>query len=72
MTGFSPYYLLYGRSPLLAFNIADRTWDTLDWHTVHLTSDLIGVQAQQIAQWDHHLVQAKRQLMSSTINTVPN
>ena len=72
MTGFLPYYLLYGRSPLLAFNIADRTWDTLNWHTVHLTSDLIGVQAQQIAQWDRHLVQAKRQLMSSTINTVPN
>jgi hypothetical protein len=30
MTGFAPYYLLYGRSPLLAFNISDRTWDTLD------------------------------------------
>ena len=50
MTGYSPYYLLYGRSLLLAFNIADQTWDTLDWHTVRMTADLIGIQAQQITR----------------------
>jgi hypothetical protein len=61
MTGFSPYYLLYGRSPLMAFDIADRTWDTLDWHSVRSTADLIGMRAQQIARRDRHLVQALEQ-----------
>lgn len=57
VTGFPPYYLLYGRSLLLAFDISDRTWDTLDWHTIHLTADLIAIHAQQIVRWDQHLVQ---------------
>jgi hypothetical protein len=61
MTGFTPYYLLYGRSPLLAYDIADRTWDTLDWHTVQSTADLIGMRARQIARRDRHLVQGLAQ-----------
>jgi hypothetical protein len=30
MTGFPPYLLLYGHDPLLRFDIADHTWETLD------------------------------------------
>jgi hypothetical protein len=61
MTGFTSYYLLYGRTPLLAFDIADRTWDTLDWHTVQSTADLIGMRAQQIDRRDCHLIQGLAQ-----------
>ena len=34
VTGYPPYFLLYGRHPFFAFDFADRTWDTLDWHSV--------------------------------------
>jgi hypothetical protein len=41
MTGFTPYFLLYGRNPLLVFDIADHMWETLDWDKVINTEDLI-------------------------------
>jgi hypothetical protein len=61
MTGFAPYYLLYGRSLLLAFDISDQTWDTLDWHVACTTADLIALRAQQIVRWDRKLVLALEQ-----------
>jgi hypothetical protein len=61
MTSFTPYFLLYGRSPLLAFDISDRTWDTLDWHIVRTTADLIALRAQQIVRRDQRLVQGLEQ-----------
>jgi hypothetical protein len=61
MTGFAPYYLLHGCSPLLAFDISDRTWDTLDWHIARTTADLITLRAQQIVRQDRKLVLALEQ-----------
>jgi hypothetical protein len=61
MTGFAPYYLLYGCSPLLAFDISDRMWDILDWHVACTTADLIALRVQQIVQWDQKLVLALEQ-----------
>ena len=58
MTGHSPYYLLLGRQPLLAFDIADRTWESLDWDKVITTEDLITIRAQQIARRDNILEEA--------------
>jgi hypothetical protein len=50
MTGHLPYYLLLGQQPLLAFDIADQTWESLDWDKVIMTEDLITIRAQQIAR----------------------
>jgi hypothetical protein len=47
-TGFSPYYLLYGRPHLFPFNISDETWYTIDWHGIETTEDLLIVRALQI------------------------
>jgi hypothetical protein len=47
-TGFSPYYLLYGRPHLFPFNLRDETWYTIDWHDIRSTKDLLAVRAYQI------------------------
>ena len=49
-TGFSPYYLLYGRPHLFPYNLKDESWYTVDWHDVRSTEDLIAVRALQIRQ----------------------
>jgi len=61
VTGYPPYFLLYGRHPFFGFDFADRTWDTLDWHTVSSTEDLLALQMQQILQHDKKLVLALEQ-----------
>jgi hypothetical protein len=43
VTGYTPYFLLYGLCPCFAFDFADRTWDTLDWHTIASTEDLLAI-----------------------------
>ncbi|KAI0074103.1 hypothetical protein K474DRAFT_1602026 [Panus rudis PR-1116 ss-1] len=50
MTGYTPYYLLYGQNPVFAFDIADRTWAVLDWYSVKDTSDLIALRLKQITR----------------------
>ena len=42
-TGFSPYYLLYGRPHLFPFNIRDPTWYTIDWHDIKTTEELLAI-----------------------------
>jgi transposase InsO family protein len=60
MTGYTPYFLLYRRHPILAFDITNRTWEVLDWHTVHSMEDLIAIHTQQILQWDKKLIQVHK------------
>jgi len=57
VTGYPPYFLLYGHFPFFAFDFADRTWDTLDWHNVTSTEDLLALWMQQILRRDKKLVQ---------------
>ena len=61
VTGYTPYFLLYGLHPLFAFDIADRTWDMLDWHTVTSTEDLLAMRMAQILRRDKKLVLAMEQ-----------
>jgi len=61
VTGYPPYFLLYGRHPFFAFDFADKTWDTLDWHSVASTEDLLALRMQQILRWDKKLVLAMDQ-----------
>ena len=61
VTGYPPYFLLYGRRPFFAFDFADRTWDTLEWHSVASTEDLLALRMQQILRRDKKLVLAMDQ-----------
>ena len=61
MMGYTPCFLLYGQHPILAFDIADHTWEVLDWHTVHSTKDLIAIRIQQILRRDKKLVEVHEQ-----------
>jgi hypothetical protein len=61
VTGYTPYFLLYGLHPLFSFDIADRTWEALDWHTVASTEDLLAMCMQQILRRDKKLVLAMEQ-----------
>ena len=48
-TGFSPYYLLYGKTPLFPFHITDQSWQLLDWHKINTTQDLLTTRTKQFA-----------------------
>jgi hypothetical protein len=58
MTGFAPYFLLYECNPLLLFDIADHTWETLNWDEVVMMEDLITIRTLQISHWDTILAAA--------------
>lgn len=47
-TGYSPYYLLYGKPHLFPFNIQDKFWFTINWHNVDSTEDLLAIRVLQI------------------------
>jgi len=57
-TGYSPYYLLYGKPHLFPFNIRDKTWYTINWHNVETTEDLLTIRALQIHKMKAHRKQA--------------
>lgn len=52
-TGFSPYYLLYGKAPLFPFHITDGSWYTLDWMGVKTTEDLLVLRTKQLISVNH-------------------
>jgi hypothetical protein len=57
-TGHSPYFLLYGQQPLLAFHITDRSWHTLEWTKVKSTKDLLAIRIKQLSRRDEYIGEA--------------
>jgi hypothetical protein len=49
VTGFSPYYLLYGRPHFFPFHIDDKSWYILDWHSIRTTKELLLMRTKQFA-----------------------
>jgi hypothetical protein len=66
-TGFSPYYLLYGRPHLFPFNLKDETWYTINWHDIDTTEQLLAVWALQIRQLHMDRKKASKRNIQSRI-----
>ena len=58
VTGYPPYFPLYSQQPFFAFDFAGRTWETLNWHKVTSTEDLLAICMQQILHHNKKLVLA--------------
>lgn len=69
-TGYTPYFLLYGKNCLFPFDLTDRTWFALDWHKVSTTEDLLTIRLQQIARKEEHIGKAVDNLKESRQRSV--
>ncbi|KAI0739250.1 hypothetical protein C8Q80DRAFT_1112381 [Daedaleopsis nitida] len=58
VTGYSPFYLLYGQHPVFSPYVKEITWQTLDWHQVRTHEELGTIGARQILCWDASLEDA--------------
>ena len=67
-TGYSPYYLLYGKPHLFPYNIHDETWYTIDWHGIDSMEELLAVRALQIGKMQTDCRSASKRNMESQIN----
>ncbi len=61
-TGFAPYFLLYGVHPVLSFDLSELTWQTLDWHLVSTTTELLALRTLQLERRDPKLREANLKL----------
>jgi hypothetical protein len=64
-TGYSPYYLLYSIHLVFSFDVAEHTWQTLDWDNVTSHQELIEIQARQILHCDKKMNDAIAELRKS-------
>ena len=54
-TGASPYRLNHGSDAVLPVELANPTWQILDWDRVQSTSDLLALRARQLQRRDEDL-----------------
>ena len=64
-TGFTPYFLLYGKHCLFPFDLTDRTWYRLAWDKVKTTEDLLAIRTQQIERREIVLGEATENVRAS-------
>ena len=57
-TGYSPFFLICGRDPVLPIELDIPTWRVLPWDEVHDTKDLLALRARQIQRRDEDLEEA--------------
>ncbi|KAJ7467408.1 hypothetical protein B0H11DRAFT_1732734 [Mycena galericulata] len=69
-TGFSPYYLLYGVHPVFSFDIAEITWQTLDWDKVHTHEELLAIRARQLSRRDPKMREANKKIRESRLRAI--
>jgi hypothetical protein len=68
-TGYTPYYLIYGKQHIFPFDITDATWYTLNWHSIRTTEELIAIRAVQLAHRDDDIKAASESLLQSRIRS---
>ena len=69
-TGFTPYFLLYGKHCLFPFDLTDRTWYKLAWDEVKTTEDLLAIRIQQIERRESVLGEATENVRASRQRSV--
>ncbi len=57
-TGYLPFFVLYGQTPVFSLDIDEQTWQTLDWDKVSTHEELIAIRARQILRRDEKLKEA--------------
>ncbi|KUJ23665.1 uncharacterized protein LY89DRAFT_556713, partial [Mollisia scopiformis] len=45
-TGYTPFYMVYGREAVLPIETEFSTWRTLDWNKVNDRADLLELRAR--------------------------
>lgn len=58
-TGFTPFYILYGREAVLPIEITLPTWRVLKWDEAHTTEDLLRLRARQLQRRDEDMEEAR-------------
>ena len=58
-TGFTPFYMVYGREAVLPVETRYPTWRTLGWDEVNSRKKLLELRARQIEMRDEDLIESK-------------
>jgi len=58
-TGFTPFYMVYGREAVLPVETKYPTWRTLGWDEVHDRSTLLELRARQLMMRDEDIEEAR-------------
>ena len=69
-TGFSPYELILGQSPILPIDLELETFFGVDWATVETTQDLLLARVHQLENRDSILQKAHQQLLETRKTSV--
>ena len=58
-TGFSPFYMMYGKEAVLPIKLSIPTWRMLKWDEVHTIEDLLSFRARQLQRRNEDMKEAR-------------